>query len=153
MQICRKLVISLSVFVLLSLCISHAIANVANRNEERSQAQTALLDHAYRSFFSDNYPSCLFACLKEIQCKSFNFWWENVTCDLNTKDKHSAHPIFFKYDVLSTHMGLMREPAGTVHNHVFSLQLFSLILSWQTGQSNFSLQATSTRISTFETDC
>ena len=50
-------------------------------------------------------------------------------------------------------MGLMREPAGTVHNHVFSLQLFSLILSWQTGQSNFSLQATSTRIFTFETDC
>ena len=34
-------------------------------------------------------------------------------------------------------MGLMREPAGTVHNHVFSLQLFSLILPCKTDQSNF----------------
>ena len=152
MQVRRKLVISVSVFMLPSLCISHTIAIVANQSEERSQARTALLDHAYRSFFSDNYPSCLFACLKEIPCKSFNFWWENFTCDLNTKDKYSAHPIFFKYDVLSTHMGLMREPAGTVHNHVFNLQLFSLILPWQTDQSNFSLQATSTSKFTLETD-
>ncbi|KAK2556847.1 hypothetical protein P5673_021057, partial [Acropora cervicornis] len=112
LKVRRKLVISMSVFVLPSLCISHAMAIVANQSEERSQARTALLDHAYRSFFSDNYPSCLFACLKEIPCKSLNFWWENFTCDLNTKDKYSAHPIFFKYDVLSTHMGLMREPAG-----------------------------------------
>ena len=97
---------------MLSLLITHTMAN--NEAEETSQRGIALLHHAYRSFYSAKYPSCLMACMDDSQCMSFNFWRNTSVCDLNNKTKYSAGPKFLSEDVQSTYMGLMRE-TGKVH--------------------------------------
>lgn len=101
---------------MLSVLITHTMANneADTNSEETSQRGIALLDHAYRSFYSDKYPSCLMACMDDSQCMSFNFWRNTSVCDLNNKSKYSTGPKFLSEDAQSTYMGLMRE-TGKVH--------------------------------------
>ena len=88
-----------------------------NHGEERSQRGIALLNNNYSSFYAGNYPSCLIACISDPQCKSFNFWWPNLMCDLNNKTKHLAEAKFLSQDISSTYMGLMREP-GKIYTYL-----------------------------------
>lgn len=97
-----------------------------NSDEERSQRGIALLNHAYRSFISGNYPSCLMACMDDSQCMSYNFWWNTSVCDLNKKTKHSAEPKFLIQDMSSTYMGLKREPGKHLSTSLFSI-FFSIL--------------------------
>ena len=106
----------MAALLILNLLITHTMANnqADTNSEETSQRGTALLAHAYRSFYSDSYPSCLMACIDDSQCMSFNFWRNASVCDLNNKSKYSAGPKFLSEDVQSTYMGLMRE-TGKLH--------------------------------------
>lgn len=97
-----------------------------NSNEERSQRGIALLNHAYRSFISGNYPSCLMACMDDSRCTSYNFWWNTSVCDLNKKTKHSAEPKSLIQDISSTYMGLKREPGKHIYTSLFSV-FFSIL--------------------------
>ena len=87
-------------------------ATLGFTNEERSQRGVALLNHTYKSLYTEDYPSCLMSCLSDSQCKSFNYWWQTSKCDLNNRTKYSAEAKFFSRDMLSTHMSLMREPGN-----------------------------------------
>ncbi|XP_078368814.1 uncharacterized protein LOC144652612 [Oculina patagonica] len=77
--------------------------------EERSQRGIALLNHTYKSVYTEDYPSCLMSCLHDSRCKSFNYWWHTSQCDLNNVTKYSAEAKFLKGDLLSTYMGMKRE--------------------------------------------
>ncbi|KAJ7380731.1 hypothetical protein OS493_007104 [Desmophyllum pertusum] len=87
-------------------------ANEEYNNEERSQRGMALLNHTYKSLYTENYPSCLMACMHDSQCTSLNYWWYRSQCDLNNRTKYSAEAKVFSRDISSTYMGLMRELGG-----------------------------------------
>ncbi|KAL9978223.1 hypothetical protein ACROYT_G015718 [Oculina patagonica] len=78
--------------------------------EEISQRGIALLNHTYKSVYTEDYPSCLMSCMHDSHCKSFNYWWHSSKCDLNNRTKYSAAANFLKWDVSTTYMGLTREP-------------------------------------------
>ena len=84
-------------------------ATVEYSNEERSQRGMALLNHTYKSLYTEDYPSCLMACMHDSQCMSLNYWWNVPRCDLNNKSKYSADAKVVRNGVSSTYMGLMRE--------------------------------------------
>ncbi|XP_078366014.1 uncharacterized protein LOC144650234 isoform X3 [Oculina patagonica] len=84
-------------------------ATMNYNNEERSQRGMALLNHTYKSLYTEDYPSCLMACMHDSHCKSLNYWWSGSQCDLNNRTKYSAEAKVFRNDVSSTYMGLMRE--------------------------------------------
>ena len=84
-------------------------ANVYCNIEERSLRGRALLNHTYKSWQTENYPSCLMACIHDSQCKSLNYWWYGSECDLNNRTKYSAEAKFFRRGMLSTYMGMTRE--------------------------------------------
>ena len=94
--------------------VYHAVKIVTraeeNGPEETSQRAVALINHAYKTVYSHNYPSCLMACMDDSQCRSLNYWWHTSQCELNNRTKYSADSKFFIWDVSSTYMGLMREP-------------------------------------------
>ena len=79
--------------------------------EETSQRGVALLNHTYKSLYTEDYPSCLMACMHDSQCMSLNYWWNESRCDLNNKTKYSAVRKAFIQDISSTYMGLTR-PLG-----------------------------------------
>ncbi|KAL9978221.1 hypothetical protein ACROYT_G015716 [Oculina patagonica] len=88
-------------------------ATMDKNNEERSQRGMALLNHTYKSLYTENYPSCLKECMHDSQCKSLNYWWKGSQCDLNNKTKYSADATVFSRDTSCTYMGLTREPEIT----------------------------------------
>ena len=90
-------------------CLKSISATVDYNNEERSQRGMALLNHTYKSFYTEDYHSCLMACMQEPKCTSLNYRWYGSQCDLNNKTKYSAEVKFFSQDMSSTYMGLMRE--------------------------------------------
>ena len=85
-------------------------ATMDNDNEERSQRGMALLKHTYKSFYTENYSSCLMACMHDAKCMSLNYWWNISRCDLNNKTKYSAEAVVYSREMSSTYMGLTREP-------------------------------------------
>ncbi|XP_078366035.1 uncharacterized protein LOC144650247 isoform X2 [Oculina patagonica] len=97
--------------------IVRATANYTN--EERSQRGMALLNHTYKSVYTEEYPSCLMACMHDSQCKSFNYWWHTSQCDLNNKTKYSAESKFFSGNKFSTYMGLMRKEVQEINKSVY----------------------------------
>ncbi|XP_078366026.1 uncharacterized protein LOC144650241 isoform X3 [Oculina patagonica] len=93
-------------------CLKIVSATMDNTNEERSQRGMALLNHTYKSVYTEDYPTCLMSCMHDSQCKSFNYRWHNSQCDLNNRTKYSAESEFFTRDISSTYMGLTREQGG-----------------------------------------
>ncbi|KAL9978210.1 hypothetical protein ACROYT_G015705 [Oculina patagonica] len=70
----------------------------------------ALLNHTYKSVYTETYPGCLMACMHDLRCKSFNYWWPTSQCDLNNMTKYSAGAKVFIQDISSTYMGMIRQP-------------------------------------------
>ena len=101
-------------------------ATVQYNDEERSQRGISLLNHTYKSLYTEDYPSCLVSCMSDSQCKSFNYWWHTLQCDLNNRTKYSAEAKFLKQDVSSTYMGLTREPG--IHTNRFILDVLDLVV-------------------------
>ncbi len=85
-------------------------ADEVNISEERSQRGMALLNHTYKSVYTETYPGCLMACMHDLRCKSFNYWWPTSQCDLNNMTKYSAGAKVFIQDISSTYMGMIRQP-------------------------------------------
>ncbi|KAL9978232.1 hypothetical protein ACROYT_G015727 [Oculina patagonica] len=79
----------------------------------------ALLNHTYKSVYTEDYPSCIMACMHDSQCMSLNYWWSGSQCDLNNKTKYSAESKFFSRDMSSTYMGLKRKPLQGVHKTLY----------------------------------
>ena len=110
-----------------------AVAEKDN-SEERSQRGMALLNHAYKSVYTEDYRSCLMSCIKDSQCKSFNYWWHTSMCDLNFITKYLAEAKFLKWDASSTYMGLKRSSTG-------SLSKYSLFVIFQNVEIMHSCQS------------
>ncbi|KAL9978219.1 hypothetical protein ACROYT_G015714 [Oculina patagonica] len=108
-------VVRLTQFILCGIYCTLTIisATMDCTNEERSQGGMALLNHTYKSLYTENYPSCLKECMHDSQCKSLNYWWKRSQCDLNNRTKYSAEAKVFSRDTSCTYMGLTREPERT----------------------------------------
>ena len=106
-----------------AFCIVNA--TVEHHYEERSQRGIALLNHTFKSLYSEDYPSCLMSCTHDSRCKSFNYWWYTSLCDLNNRTKYSAEAKFLTWDFSTTYSGFTREP-GIITN--MPRLLFFLIL-------------------------
>ncbi|XP_078383947.1 uncharacterized protein LOC144666390 isoform X2 [Oculina patagonica] len=70
----------------------------------------ALFNHTYKTVYTEDYGSCLMACMGDPQCTSLNYRWQSSQCDLNNKTKYSAEAKLFRRDLSATYMGMMREP-------------------------------------------
>ncbi|KAL9978231.1 hypothetical protein ACROYT_G015726 [Oculina patagonica] len=79
----------------------------------------ALLNHTYKSVYTEDYPSCLMACMHDSQCMSLNHRWTGSQCDLNNETKHSAESKFFSRDMSSTYMGLKRKRLQGIHKTLY----------------------------------
>ena len=112
-----------SIFVIY-YCLKSISGTMDYDSEERSQRGMALLNHTYKSVYTEDYPSCLMACMHDSRCKSFNYWWHTSICDLNFITKYLAEAKFLKWDASSTYMGLKR-------NSTDSLSKYSLFVIFQ----------------------
>lgn len=118
----------MTAFLVFYLFVAIAVAkNEPSHSGERSQRGIALLGYTYRSFHSGSYPSCLFACMDDSICMSFNFWWNSSKCDLNNKTKHTAELKLLAQEVPATYMGMMREPGETNTFFFNSSSCFAMI--------------------------
>ena len=78
-----------------------------------------LLNHTYKSFYTEKYHSCPMACIHDSQCTSLNYWWYSSQCDLNNRTKYSAESKFFISDTFSTYMSLTSELG--IYNNIFNI--------------------------------
>ena len=97
-------------------------ATMVCSNEEISQRGMALLNHTYKSLYTEDYPSCLKTCTSDPECMSLNYWWNCSQCDLNSKTKYSAESKAFSRESPSTYMGLMREPGNLAKRQAYLLK-------------------------------
>ncbi|KAL9978233.1 hypothetical protein ACROYT_G015728 [Oculina patagonica] len=100
----------IKIFSIFGICYTLTIISATYNNEERSQRGMALLNHTYKSVYTEDYPSCLMACMHDSQCKSLNYMWHSSKCNLNNKTKYSAEAALFSREMSSIYMGLTREP-------------------------------------------
>lgn len=54
------------------------------------------------------YLDCFDLCFNDLECMSFNFWWNLKKCDLNFKVREYSCGICFVKDVLFIYMGMVR---------------------------------------------
>ena len=59
-----------------------------------SQSGYALVDHAYKSFFTGRLASCYMSCNTQPTCQSLNYNLADKTCELNNDTKYFL-PTFF----------------------------------------------------------
>ena len=76
--------------------------------EKRSQRGFALVNATYISKEIERYPDCLFLCVNDARCMSFNFWWDKKRCDLNSKAKDESCEGCFLKEASSTYMEMLR---------------------------------------------
>ena len=61
-----------------------------------SQGGYALVDHAYKSFFTGRLASCYMSCTTQPTCQSLNYNLADKTCELNNDTKYFRPKYFVK---------------------------------------------------------
>lgn len=100
-------------------CVKIIGATLNDSYEERSQRGMALLNNTYKTVYTEDYGSCLMACMDDPRCTSLNYGWHSSQCELNNKTKYSAEAKVFSRDLSATYMGLMREPGSLHKEHLY----------------------------------
>ena len=70
---------------------------------------SALVNHTYKTLNSSNFVACVLKCDEDPQCRSCNFWWNKLKCELNYAATYSAATSFIK-EVNCVHRDMDWEP-------------------------------------------
>lgn len=74
----------------LSLFIANFSASKATCREEKITWGSALVNHTYKTLNASNFVACVLKCDEDPQCRSCNFWWDKLECELNYAATYSA---------------------------------------------------------------
>ena len=88
--------------------------NEATCRTEKTTWGSAVMNHTYKTLNASNFVSCVLKCDEESQCRSCNFWWNKLECELNYAATYSA-AISFIRKVNCVHRDMDWDP-GTYNN-------------------------------------
>ena len=91
--------------------------NEATCRTEKTTWGSAVMNHTYKTLNASNFVSCVLKCDEESQCRSCNFWWNKLECELNYAATYSVVTSFIR-KVNCVHRDMDWEP-GT-HNNLNS---------------------------------
>lgn len=87
--------------------------NEATCRKEKVTWGSALVNHTYKTLNASSFIACVLKCDEDPQCRSCNFWWNKLECELNYAATYSAATSFIR-EVNCVHRDMDWEP-GT-HN-------------------------------------
>ena len=83
--------------------------NEATCRKEKMTWGSALVNHTYKTLNASNFIACVLKCDEESQCRSCNFWWNKLECELNYAATYSAATSFIR-EVSCVHRDMDWEP-------------------------------------------
>jgi len=84
-------------------------ANEATCRKEKMTWGSALVNHTYKTLNASNFIACVLECDEESQCRSCNFRWNKLECELNYAATYSAATSFIR-EVNCVHRDMDWEP-------------------------------------------
>ena len=103
----------------LLLFITNISVNEATCKEEKITWGSALVNHTYKTIHADYFVGCLMKCDQDPQCRSCNFWWNKLECELNFAAKYSA-PTSLISKVNCVHRDMDSQPGKHVNLAAFT---------------------------------
>ncbi|KAL9968602.1 hypothetical protein ACROYT_G020712 [Oculina patagonica] len=91
------------------LFMTNISANEATCKQEKITWGSALANPTYKKIHAYNFDGCLLKCNQDPQCRSCNFWWNKLECELNFAAKYSA-PTSFISEVNCIHRDMDLQP-------------------------------------------
>ena len=86
-----------AVRIILSLLLFPSVTSAAEScTNVYSESGYALVDHAYKSFFTGRLASCYMSCNTQPTCQSLNYNVADKTCELNNDTKYFRPKHFVK---------------------------------------------------------
>ena len=86
-----------AVRIILSLLLFPSVTSAAEScRNVYSESGYALVDHAYKSFFTRRLASCYMSCNTQPTCQSLNYNLADKTCELNNDTKYFRPKYFVK---------------------------------------------------------
>ena len=86
-----------AVRIILSLLLFPSVTSAAEScRNVYSESGYALVDHAYKSFFTGRLGSCHMSCNTQPTCQSLNYNLADKTCELNNDTKYFRPKYFVK---------------------------------------------------------
>ena len=83
--------------IILSLLLFPSVTSAAEScRNVYSESGYALVDHAYKSFFTGRLGSCYMSCNNQPTCQSLNYNLADKTCELNNDTKYFRPKYFVK---------------------------------------------------------
>ena len=82
---------------------------------------SALVNHTYKTLNVSNFIACVLKCDEDPQCRSCNFWWNKLECELNYAATYSAATSFIR-EVNCVHRDMDWEPG--MYNNLNSFSFF-----------------------------
>lgn len=93
----------------LLLFMANFSANEATCRKEKMTWGSALVNHTYKTLNASNFIACVLECDEESQCRSCNFRWNKLECELNYAATYSAATSFIR-EVNCVHRDMDWEP-------------------------------------------
>ena len=109
--------LSIKPFLVLAhfLLMVNIFASEPRCQEEKITWGSALVNHTFKTVHAENFIGCLLKCDKDAQCRSCNFWWNKLECELNSAARYSA-PASFISEVNCVHRDMDYQPG--MHNNL-----------------------------------
>ena len=107
--------------IILSLLLFPSVTSaVESCRNVYSQSGYALVDHAYKSFFTGRLASCYMSCNTQPTCQSLNYNLADKTCELNNDTKYFRPKYFVKKPAFVYAANIYYEFAGAVLTKTYS---------------------------------
>jgi len=100
--------------------------NEATCRREKRKWGSVLLNHTYKTLNASNFVACGLKCDEDPQCRSCNFWWNKLECELNYAATYSAATSFIR-EVNCVHRDMDWEPG--MHNNLTTSDFYSSTIS------------------------
>ena len=110
-------VVRIILFLLLFPSVTSAVESCRN---VYSQSGYALVDHAYKSYFTGRLASCYMSCNSQPTCQSLNYNLADKTCELNNDTKYFRPKYFVKKPTFVYAANIYYEFAAAVLTKTYS---------------------------------
>ena len=107
--------------------------NEATCRKEKMTWGSALVNHTYKTLNSSNFVACVLKCDEDPQCRSCNFWWNKLECELNYAATYSAATSFIR-EVNCVHRDMDWEPG--IHSNLTMSDHYSSTIQFSDDDNN-----------------
>lgn len=94
---------------------------------------SVLLNHTYKTLNASNFVACGLKCDEDPQCRSCNFWWNKLECELNYAATYSAATSFIR-EVNCVHRDMDWEPG--IHSNLTMSDRYSSTIQFSDDDNN-----------------